>query len=308
MSKRVSPIERVRADIDCLFASDRELGEILEEVARLDVRLLMQTALEAEVTEFLGRERYVRGDRAREGSRNGHCPTTIKTTSGPITLERPKLRDADEQFASRLLGVGVCRTNALESLVITSFVRGLSVRDVEATLAEALGSEAALSKSTVSRICEAIKDEFESWRGPGPVGRQPRLPLPRQVPLQVPPGGSGRAGAVRLGHHHRGGAGVRWAGPRGIGELRRLGRLPLQSLRSWPHRAPAGHLRRGTGADRCSRGGSCFSTMDCPFADDGFVVGAPYRLRVDVKRRRKRPPHHFVAGLFADRCARKAES
>ncbi len=83
---------------------------------------------------------------------------------GPITLERPKLRDTDEAFASRLLGTGVCRTNALESLVIASFVRGLSVRDVEAALAEALGSEAALSKSTVSRICEAIKDEFEAWR------------------------------------------------------------------------------------------------------------------------------------------------
>jgi len=38
------------------------------------------------------------------------------------------------------------------------------VRDVEATLAEALGSEAALSKSTVSRICEAIKCEFDAWR------------------------------------------------------------------------------------------------------------------------------------------------
>ncbi|MGH9054432.1 MAG: IS256 family transposase [Acidimicrobiales bacterium] len=164
MSKRVSPIERVRADIDQLFASDRELGEVLEEVAHLGVRLLIQTALEAEVTEFLGRERYVRGERAREGSRNGHCPTTIKTTAGPITIERPKLRDTDEAFASRLLGTGVCRTNALESLVIASFVRGLSVRDVEATLAEALGSEAALSKSTVSRICEAIKVEFEAWR------------------------------------------------------------------------------------------------------------------------------------------------
>jgi putative transposase len=164
VSKRVSPIERVRADIDQLFASDRELGEVLEEVAHLGVRLLMQTALEAEVTEFLGRERYVRGERAREGSRNGHCATTVKTTSGPITLERPKLRDTDEAFVSRLLGTGVCRTNALESLVIASFVRGLSVRDVEATLAEALGSEAALSKSTVSRICEAIKVEFEAWR------------------------------------------------------------------------------------------------------------------------------------------------
>ncbi len=164
MTKRVSPIERVRADIDQLFASDRELGEVLEEVAHLGVRLLMQAALEAEVSEFLGRERYVRGDRAREGSRNGHCPTTVKTTSGPITLERPKLRGTDEAFASRLLGTGVCRTNALESLVIASFVRGLSVRDVEAALAEALGSEAALSKSTVSRICEAIKVEFDAWR------------------------------------------------------------------------------------------------------------------------------------------------
>jgi putative transposase len=164
VSKRVSPIERVRADIDQLFASDRELGEVLEEVAHLGVRLLMQTALEAEVTEFLGRERYDRGERAREGSRNGHCPVTVKTTSGAITLERPKLRGTDEAFASRLLGTGVCRTNALESLVIASFVRGLSVRDVEAALAEALGSEAALSKSTVSRVCEAIKVEFEAWR------------------------------------------------------------------------------------------------------------------------------------------------
>jgi putative transposase len=43
-------------------------------------------------------------------------------------------------------------------------VRGLSVRDVEATLAEALGAEAALSKSTVSRICQAIADQFATWR------------------------------------------------------------------------------------------------------------------------------------------------
>src|SRR6478672_4463569 len=55
---RVSPTDRVRAKIDELFESDRELPEILEEVARLGAQLLMQAALEAEVTEFLGRERY----------------------------------------------------------------------------------------------------------------------------------------------------------------------------------------------------------------------------------------------------------
>jgi putative transposase len=35
---------------------------------------------------------------------------------------------------------------------------------VEAALGEVLGPEAALSKSTVSRICQAIKDEFDAWK------------------------------------------------------------------------------------------------------------------------------------------------
>ncbi len=164
MSKRVSAIARARAQIDELFTSERELGSVLEEVARLGVRLLMQTALEAEVCEFLGRERYARGERARPGSRNGYGALTIKTTAGPITLERPKLRGTEEAFASRLLGTEVTRTNALESLVIAGFVRGLSTRDVEATLAEALGEGAAVSRSTVSRICEQLRSDCEAWR------------------------------------------------------------------------------------------------------------------------------------------------
>jgi Transposase, Mutator family len=56
----------------------------------------------------------------------------------------------------------VNKTNALESLVIAGFVRGLSTRDVEATLTEALGESAAVSKSTVSRICADIKEQFEN--------------------------------------------------------------------------------------------------------------------------------------------------
>jgi transposase-like protein len=55
---RVSPTDRIHRHIDDLFAQDRPLPEILEEVARLGAQLLMQAALEAEVTEFLGRDRY----------------------------------------------------------------------------------------------------------------------------------------------------------------------------------------------------------------------------------------------------------
>jgi transposase-like protein len=166
VSARVSPTDRIHARIDALFAQDRPLPEVLEEVARLGAQLLMQAALEAEVTEFLGRDRYQRAATApdaRPGSRNGYRPVTVKTTAGPVELERPKLRGTTTAFASRLFGKHVTKTNALESLVIASFVRGLSVRDVEATLAEALGDQAAISKSTVSSICQAIKAEYEGW-------------------------------------------------------------------------------------------------------------------------------------------------
>jgi putative transposase len=166
MPHRVSPTERIRGHIDELFAQDKQLPEILEEVARLGAQLLMQAALEAEITDFLGRDRYQRAaacDDARPGSRNGYREVTVKTTAGPVKLSRPKLRGTAGAFASRLFGAHVTKTNALESLVIASFVRGLSVRDVEATLAEALGDQAAISKSTVSAVCQQIKEEYEKW-------------------------------------------------------------------------------------------------------------------------------------------------
>jgi putative transposase len=167
VSVRVSPTEKIRAEIDALFGGDRELGEVIEDVARLGARLIIQTALEAEVDAFLGRARYQRSAVARDarpGLRNGYSPATVKTTAGPVTVARPKLRGTTEAFASRLFGTTVTKSNALESLVIAGFVRGLSVRDVENTLADALGAAAALSKPAVSRVCQAIGGQFETWR------------------------------------------------------------------------------------------------------------------------------------------------
>jgi putative transposase len=86
----------------------------------------------------------------------------------------PKLRGTDGAFCSRLFGIGVNRTNGLESLVISGWVRGLSDRDIEAALAAVLGSEAALSKATVSLICQRIRIEFGAWK------RRDRAP--RSVP------------------------------------------------------------------------------------------------------------------------------
>ena len=166
MSKRISPAQRLQAEIDEVFAGGEDLAGAIEQVAVLGARLLLQAAIEAEVTAYLGRDRYERTascEDARAGMRNGYCPTTVKTTAGPVTLQRPKVRGTTERFASQLFGKGVTKTNALESLVIAGFVRGLSVRDVEATLVEALGEGAAVSKSTVSRVCEEIQAQFQAW-------------------------------------------------------------------------------------------------------------------------------------------------
>src|SRR4029453_4299492 len=95
VSRRVSPTEQIRDEIDALFTYDRDLVDVLEEVARLGARLIIQTALEWEVgvNEFPGGARYQRAasaEDARPGCRNGYCPTTVKTTAGPVAVERPK--------------------------------------------------------------------------------------------------------------------------------------------------------------------------------------------------------------------------
>jgi len=88
---------------------------------------------------------------------------TVKTTAGPVGLARPKLRGTSEAFASRLFGAHVTKTNALESLVIASFIRGLSVRDVEATLADALGGPGrGLQVHGVGHL-QQITGEYERW-------------------------------------------------------------------------------------------------------------------------------------------------
>src|SRR5918994_5819451 len=148
---RVAPSERFRAELDKALAGVGQEQDPVETIGRLGARLILQQALEDEVTEFLGRARY---ERAGEpvSHRNGYERRKVRTTSGTVELERPRVRDASRLgFESRLLGKGVTRTYALESLVIGSFLRGLSVRDVEAAL-EGTFHEPSTPPSPGSRI------------------------------------------------------------------------------------------------------------------------------------------------------------
>src|SRR5215218_7248624 len=159
---RVVPSERFRRELDEALAGVDGEADPLERIGRLGARLILQQALEDEVTEFLGRVRYERADEP-VSHRNGYEPRRVVTTAGPVELERPRVRSARELgFESRILGRHVARTYALESLVICSFLRGLSVRDVEAALEETF-DEPVIGKSTVARVCQDTRERYRRW-------------------------------------------------------------------------------------------------------------------------------------------------
>ncbi|MDP9384172.1 MAG: hypothetical protein M3P50_02875 [Actinomycetota bacterium] len=73
---KIVPSERLRRELDEVLAGVGEHDDLVEAVARLGARLIMQQALEDEVTEFLGREGYVRaGSRVkRDAGVDEHPP------------------------------------------------------------------------------------------------------------------------------------------------------------------------------------------------------------------------------------------
>src|SRR5438477_603685 len=110
----IVPSERLRRELDEIVAGVGDEGDPIEAIGRLGARLILQQALEEEVSEFLGRERYER--RGEPVSyRNGYERVTVKTTAGPLELERPRLRNASAlSFCSEVVGRGA-RTHALEA-------------------------------------------------------------------------------------------------------------------------------------------------------------------------------------------------
>src|SRR5712692_7515774 len=160
----IAPSERLRRELQDVVAGVGDEEDPIEAIGRLGARLILQQALEEELSEFLGRERYER--RGEPVSyRNGYEPVTVKSTAGPLALERPRLRNASRlEFASAIVGKGVARTHALEALIVCSFLRGLSVRDIEAALEETF-ERPVVSKSTVSRICADTRERYRAWCG-----------------------------------------------------------------------------------------------------------------------------------------------
>ncbi len=120
------------------------------------MREFLQQALE-EVTEFLGRARYQRRAAvdAPQGYRNGYGkPRKLTTPVGTISLRRPRVRDLEERFRSRILPLFARRMREVSDLLPELYLHGLAEGDFELALRGLLGEGAPLSARTVARLKE----------------------------------------------------------------------------------------------------------------------------------------------------------
>lgn len=138
----------------------------MEEYARAKIQEWLQDLLEEEVTEVLGRrksERRAPGDAA--GYRNGYGkPRRLSMSLGTITLQRPRVRELEERFESRLLPLFVKRTEQVSDLLPRLYLHGLAQGDFELALRGLLGDGAPLSAKSIERLRAKWQAEFAAWK------------------------------------------------------------------------------------------------------------------------------------------------
>jgi transposase-like protein len=163
-----------------MVALREALGKILEaehaDVLREGVALVYRELMEAEVAEQTGAERYERSEE-RAAYRNGYRPRSLNTRVGTLELAIPKLRSGS--YFPSFLEPRKRSEQALLSVVAEAYVNGVSTRKVERVV-EQMGIDA-MSKSTVSRICQQLDERVEIFRQRPLEGAYPYLWLDAKV-------------------------------------------------------------------------------------------------------------------------------
>jgi transposase-like protein len=148
--------------------SQSALSELLDairagdgtDVLREAMALVLQELIELEAAQAIGATRYERTDE-RTTHRNGSRSRVLSTKTGDVELRIPKLRSGS--FFPALLEPRRRIDRALWAVVMEAYVHGVSTRKVD-DLVAALGIDAGISKSEVSRICGELDGVVATFR------------------------------------------------------------------------------------------------------------------------------------------------
>jgi transposase-like protein len=149
------------AVIDELLAGASSEEEIVGPgglLAQLTKRLV-ERALEVELTDHLGYEPHAEPPGGTGNTRNGSTPKTLITDNGPIPIDTP--RDRDGTFEPKIVRKRQRRFLGFDDKILALYSRGLSVRDIEAHLAEIYGVK--VGRDLISRVTDAVMDDVRAW-------------------------------------------------------------------------------------------------------------------------------------------------
>ena len=125
----------------------------LEAFVREQVQACLQRVLEEEVDELLGRAKHARRGAESSAYRNGYGKARqLALLNGTVTVRRPRVRNLDDRFVSRILPLFQRRTPEVAHLLPELYLHGLATGDFTLALRGLLGDGAPLSASIFSIV------------------------------------------------------------------------------------------------------------------------------------------------------------
>ncbi|WP_062801339.1 IS256 family transposase, partial [Williamsia muralis] len=121
---------------------------------------VLETALDAEMTEHLGYEKHDAAGRGSGNSRNGTRSKTVLTEIGPVEIEVP--RDVDSSFDPQIVKKRQRRLTGIDEIVLSLTAKGLTTGEISAHFQDIYG--ASVSKDTISRITDKVVGEMTEWQ------------------------------------------------------------------------------------------------------------------------------------------------
>jgi putative transposase len=140
-------------------SGDRQLlgeGGLLAQLTKQ----LLETALDAELTDHLGYERGDAHGRGSGNSRNGTSPKRVHTDIGTVDLDVP--RDRNGEFDPQIVPKHTRRLEGFNERIVALYARGMTVRDIQAHLVEIY--DVAVSPELISKVTDAVLEDAREWQ------------------------------------------------------------------------------------------------------------------------------------------------
>ena len=120
----------------------------------------IESLLKAEIDEHLGYPKHDPSGKNSGNNRNGFSKKTLKTNLGEVPLDIP--RDRNATFDPIVVPKHDRMSSKIEHAIITMYSRGMTTRDIEATIKDIYGVE--VSEGSISNITSTILEDIKEWQ------------------------------------------------------------------------------------------------------------------------------------------------